>query len=274
MVQVGCFLLLLTTDLFQTSPSKIILNWLNNEFESNFNVACKHRHHRPKTWLKVLEDNYFWLKLRFVLYKISILFDCELSFVVLLCVCVCVCVSVCVCVCACVCVSVCCSPAHLSALRLEKLQPLISGWHSCSNVLEGLSLYFIEDLWQAIWHSWQGQRCQPAQADREMDTLGHRRIRLLHESIAGCVLRPFVAPLVQPGRNMWWPDRNQDKPISAFKPCLHYVFSTVSLWFCDLRFKADRYFTFTEQIWKQTWETNVRKLNKVRISTLCDSNCA
>lgn len=43
-------------------------------------------------------------------------------------------------------VCVCFSTAHLSALRLERSQPLISGWSSCGDVLEGLSLYFIEGL--------------------------------------------------------------------------------------------------------------------------------
>lgn len=42
--------------------------------------------------------------------------------------------------------SVCCSMAHLSALRLERRQPLISGWNSCGEALEGLSLHFIEGL--------------------------------------------------------------------------------------------------------------------------------
>ncbi len=53
------------------------------------------------------------------------------------------------CLCMCVfgvCVCVCSSTAHLSALRLERIQPFISGWNSCGNVLEGLSLHFIEGL--------------------------------------------------------------------------------------------------------------------------------
>lgn len=43
-------------------------------------------------------------------------------------------------------VCVCFSTAHLSASRLERSQPLISGSSSCGDVLEGLSLYFIEGL--------------------------------------------------------------------------------------------------------------------------------
>lgn len=95
------------------------------------------------------------------------------------------CVSLFVCL-ACVCVSFNSAPVCLEA---GKIRSLISLWHSCCNALEGLSLYFTYGLWQAIWHSWQGQRYQPAQADGEMDTRGHGQIRLLPES--NCKLLPW-----------------------------------------------------------------------------------
>lgn len=87
---------------------------------------------------------------------------------------------------ACVCVSFNSAPVCLEA---GKIRSLISLWHSCCNALEGLSLYFTYGLWQAIWHLWQGQRCQPAQTDGEMDTRGHGQIRLLPES--NCKLLPL-----------------------------------------------------------------------------------
>lgn len=119
---------------------------------------------------------------------------------------------------------VCCLMAHLSALRLQvEVQPLISGWHSCGNTLEGLSLCFTEGRWQAIWHSWQGQGCQHAQTDREMVTRGRR---LLPESIGGCCPRALYCP--------------------AKPRCIH-------VWFTENRIKAGHVLACTVYIIMSSW---------------------
>lgn len=119
---------------------------------------------------------------------------------------------------------VCCLTAHLSALRLQvEVQPLISGWHSCGNTLEGLSLCFTEGRWQAIWHSWQGQGCQHAQTDREMVTRGRR---LLPESIGGCRPRALYCP--------------------AKPRCIH-------VWFTENRIKAGHVLACTVYIIMSSW---------------------
>lgn len=119
---------------------------------------------------------------------------------------------------------VCCLTAHLSALRLQvEVQPLISGWHSCGNTLEGLSLCFTEGCWQAIWHSWQGQGCQHAQTDREMVTRGRR---LLPESIGGCCPRALYCP--------------------AKPRCIH-------VWFTENRIKAGHVLACTVYIIMSSW---------------------